>query len=119
MLETCTKTLMCKQPRHACLRCSGLKHASLDLLCKRAFSDRPAALSGLSLCILAVLSMQADLSLVELLRGWPYTTGQPLLIANFLSAYRCVYSWTRLKHGMIILKWPDCGLYILFGHVVR
>ena len=28
------KTLMCKQPRHACLRCSCLKHASLDLLCK-------------------------------------------------------------------------------------
>ena len=36
MLETCTKTLMCKQPRHACLRCSCLKHACLDLLCKRA-----------------------------------------------------------------------------------
>ena len=37
MLETCTKTLMCKQQRHACLRCSCLKHACLDLLCKRAF----------------------------------------------------------------------------------
>ena len=36
MLETCTKTLMCKQPRHACLRCSCLKHEWLDLLCKRA-----------------------------------------------------------------------------------
>ena len=39
MLETCTKTLMCKQPRHACLRCSRLKHACLDLLCKRALRN--------------------------------------------------------------------------------
>ena len=29
---------MCKQPRHACLRCSCLKHVCLDLLCKRAFT---------------------------------------------------------------------------------
>ena len=36
MLQTCTKTLMWKQPRHAFLRCSCLKHACLDLLCKRA-----------------------------------------------------------------------------------
>ena len=27
-----------KQPRHACLRCSCLKHACLDLLCKWAFN---------------------------------------------------------------------------------
>ena len=42
MLETCTKTLMCKQPRHACLRCSCLKHACLDLLCKRALRLAPS-----------------------------------------------------------------------------
>ena len=39
MLETCTKTLMCKQPRYACLTCSCLKDACLDLLCKRAFKS--------------------------------------------------------------------------------
>ena len=38
LLETCTKTLMCKHLRHACLKCSCLKHACLDLLCKRALS---------------------------------------------------------------------------------
>ena len=52
MLETCTKTLMCKQPRHACLRCSCLKHACLDLLCKRAFrSSRWISILTQSTCM--------------------------------------------------------------------
>ena len=63
--------------------------------------------------------MQAALSLVELLHGWPYTTGrplwprcagwafttgQPLLKADFLSAHRCVYSWTQLHPQMARLR---------------
>ena len=41
----------------------------LTAIAGQPLSDRPAALSGQPLCILAVLSRQADLSLVDLLNG--------------------------------------------------
>ena len=51
MLETCTKTLMCKQPRHAFLRCSCLTYACLDLLCKRAFRTALTGDRTLTFCM--------------------------------------------------------------------